>query len=76
MAVKGSLGQLALDASSALSQTNFGNAHHQEAIKLDGMVMYSRVLKALALQLSDPSRPDVEGLIFSIMLLIIHAVSL
>lgn len=75
MAVKGNLGLLSQDASRALSQTNFGTAHHQEDIKLDGMIQYSKVLKALAPQLSDPRRPGVEELIVPIMMLLIHAVS-
>lgn len=75
MAAKGSLGQLSLDASRALSQTNFGSAHHQDEIKLDGMIQYSKVLKALAPQLSDPERPGVEELIVPVMMLLIHAVS-
>ena len=75
MAAKGELGQLSLDASRALSQTNFGTAHHHEAIKLDGMIQYSKVLKALALQLLDPMRPGLEELIVPVMMLLIHAVS-
>ena len=75
MAAKGDLGQLSLDASRALSQTNFGNAHHHEAIKIDGMIQYSKVLKALAPQLSDPRRPGVEELIIPVMMMLIHAVS-
>lgn len=75
MATKGNLGQLSLHASQALSQTNFGSAHHQEEIKLDGMTQYSKVLKALAPQLSDPRRPGVEELIVPVMMLLIHAVS-
>lgn len=75
MAARGNLGQLSLHASRALSQTNFGSAHHQEEIKLDGMAQYSKVLKALAPQLSDPKRPGVEELIVPVMMLLIHAVS-
>ncbi|MCJ1263591.1 hypothetical protein MMC22_003461 [Lobaria immixta] len=75
MAAKGNLGQMSLHASRALSQTNFGSAHHQEEIKLDGMTQYSKVLKALAPQLSDPRRPGVEELIVPVMMLLIHAAS-
>lgn len=75
MAAKGNLGQLSLDARWALSQTNFGSAHHQEKVKLDGMIQYSKVLKALAPQLSDFRRPGVEELIVPVMMLLIHAVS-
>lgn len=75
MAVRGNLGQLSLDASRALSQTNFGSAHHQQEIKIDGMIQYSKVLKALAPQLSDPTKPGVEELIVPVMMLLIHAVS-
>jgi hypothetical protein len=75
MAAKGQLGQLSLDASRALSQTNFGTAHHQQDIKLEGMVQYSKVLTTLAPQLSDPGRPGVEDLIVPVMMLLIQAVS-
>lgn len=75
MAAKGNLGQLSLDASRALSQANFGSAHHQQAIKLDGIIQYSKVLKALAQQLSEPTRPGVEKLIVPVMMLLIYAVS-
>lgn len=74
MAAKGDLGQLSLDASRALSQTNFGSAHHHEEIKLDGMIQYSKVLKALAPQLSNPRRQGMEEMIVPIMMLLLHAV--
>ena len=75
MAAKGDLGQLSLNASRALSQTNFGSARHQEDIRLDGIVHYSKVLKELAPQLSDPRKSGVEELIIPIMMLLLHAVS-
>lgn len=74
MAAKGDLGQLSLDASRALSRTNFGSAHHHEEIKLDGMIQYSKVLKALAPQLSNPRRQGMEEMIVPIMMLLLHAV--
>ncbi|MCJ1379168.1 hypothetical protein MMC17_002268 [Xylographa soralifera] len=75
MSAKGSLGQLALGASRALAQSNFGTAHHYEDGKLYGMIQYSNVLQELAPLLSDPSRPGVEELIVPVMLLLIHTSS-
>lgn len=75
MAAKGELGRLPLEASLALSHTNFGNSYNQQQIKVEGLVQYSHVLKALTPFLSDPRKPGVENLIVPIMMLLIHSVS-
>ena len=75
MATKGDLGRLPLDASLALSHTNFGTSYNQQQIKVDGLIRYSHVLKALTPYLSDPQKPGVENLIIPVLMLLIHAVS-
>ena len=70
----GTLGALPAMASSALSQTTFGAAHHVQNIQVKGAIQYSKALKSLIPMLADPRKPGVEQMLIPIMILLIHAV--
>lgn len=73
-AARGGFGQLSLDATHALSQANFGRAHRQPDIELQGVVLYGQCLKTLAGQLATITQGG-QYLIVPILVLLTHAVS-
>jgi hypothetical protein len=75
MAAHGKLGQVALDASQALSQSYFGGEHRQDSIRRNGIVKYSYVMRSLMPELGDSGREGFEALIVPILILLLHSVS-
>lgn len=71
-AMAGNISPLALYSVSALSQSHFGTTHHQDNIITSGNVQYGKAVKYLIPELSDPSKPGSEGLLVTIMLLLMH----
>ena len=63
---------LALQASSALSQSNFGNSFNQPDIKISGSIQYGQAVRQLIPELSNPTKAGTEALIVPIMILLIH----
>ncbi|KAE8327916.1 hypothetical protein BDV39DRAFT_204628 [Aspergillus sergii] len=72
LAVSGKISPLALQASSALSQSNFGSFHRLDDLKIKGSIQYGKVVRSLIPALSYPIKPAVEALIVPIMILLIH----
>ena len=75
-AVKGKLGELAKNASRALSKTNFGTSFKLPEVKLDGAKHYGLAVRHVSSRLSKPTGLEIETLIIPFLLLTIHAVSL
>ncbi|KAH7109522.1 hypothetical protein EDB81DRAFT_704630 [Dactylonectria macrodidyma] len=76
-AAQGSLGGLALDATKALAQANFGRLNHKSDIELKGVVKYGNCLKMLAADLGR-CMVMVEGsqdLLVPILVLMMQAAS-
>lgn len=72
LAASGKISPLALQASSALSQSNFGKFHRQNDLKINGSIQYGKAVRSLIPELSNPKRPAAEALIVPIMILLIH----
>lgn len=76
-AAEGKLGKLALDATKALSQANFGSTNHKTDIELKGSMQYGQCLKTLATELGKGMALVKGGnqLLVPILILMMHAVS-
>ncbi|PVH97947.1 hypothetical protein DM02DRAFT_62859 [Periconia macrospinosa] len=79
LALSGKISPLALQAGSALSQSNFGSFHRQQSIKINGSIQYGKAVRSLIQELSNPTplqtgtADAVEAaLIVPIMILLIH----
>lgn len=77
-AAQGKLGDLALDATKALAQANFGRMNHKADIELEGVVQYGKCLGTLAADLGKCMSmvQRVQELLVPILVLLMHAVSL
>ncbi|KAI5456629.1 hypothetical protein BGZ63DRAFT_417610 [Mariannaea sp. PMI_226] len=76
-AAEGKLGNLALNATKALSHANFGRSNHKSDIELEGSIQYGKCLKRLATELGRGPELVKDGnqLLVPILLLIMHAAS-
>ncbi|KAH9205544.1 hypothetical protein DL95DRAFT_439113 [Leptodontidium sp. 2 PMI_412] len=72
LAISGKISPLALQASSALSQSNFGRFHRQQDIKIDGSIQYGKAVRSLIPELSSPRETAAGALIVPILILLIH----
>ncbi|KAJ9133846.1 Transposase tc1-like protein [Pleurostoma richardsiae] len=79
-AAEGKLGQLALDAATALAQSTFGRSKNVASIRMRGEVYYGKSLQALAEQLEDTqavlARGGGHGLVVPVLVLMMHASTL
>ncbi|KAK7430697.1 hypothetical protein QQZ08_002741 [Neonectria magnoliae] len=75
-AAQGKLGGLALDATKALAQANFGRLNHKADIELEGMVQYGKCLGTLAADLGKCMSmvQRAQELLVPILVLMMHAV--
>lgn len=76
MSCSGKLGELPLNAARAFAQSVFGKQHHQKSIELQGQARYGHTIRSLSEALNHVARPGSEDLIVSVLLLLMHAVSL
>ncbi|GAM43740.1 hypothetical protein TCE0_060f18794 [Talaromyces pinophilus] len=72
LAASGKISPLALQASSALSQSNFGSFHRQQDMKINGSILYGKAVRSLIPELSNPMKTAAAALIVPIMILLIH----
>ena len=75
-AAEGKLGDLSMDATTALAHSHFGRSNIQSEIQLKGQVGYGKCLKTLAQELGKGVELAKEGsdLIVPILVLMMHAV--
>ena len=73
-AASGKLGDLALDATKALSRSNFGKSNHQSQIELQGVLQYGQCLNTLAKNLASHRNREKRDLLVPILVLLMHAV--
>jgi hypothetical protein len=73
---EGRLGDLAREATKALSLSNFGRANHKPDIQLQGAATYGKCLKALADELGNrlASGTGSQDLLYPVLILMMHAV--
>ncbi|ORX93374.1 hypothetical protein BCR34DRAFT_608573 [Clohesyomyces aquaticus] len=71
-AAGGKFGSLSLNATTALSQANFGRSNHQPIIERGGIQLYGQCLAALGRQLGSLNQGG-QALIVPILVLLMHA---
>lgn len=73
---QGRLGVLAQEASQALSLRMFGQYHHLANVEIEGAQRYGSAVRKLSSRISTVGAPGSEALLITIMILLLHSVSL